>query len=132
MSNNIRIIAPPFGNYIVYGGGIFMPKIISKDIERNLKYIEGLFEDCYDIIIRNIEVGEIFRVKMSFIYIDGLIDKSFLSEYAIATLFQEEELKLFTEQGYRTTVLQAVLEEGLATSEVALVQDLDEAIDFIL
>lgn len=109
-----------------------MSKKVSKNIEENLKYIEDLFDGCYDIVFRNIEVGEVLSVKMSFVYIDGLTDKNFLSEYGVGSLIQEEEVKALTEQGYRTTVLQAVLKEGLATSEVAEEDDLEKAIDLMM
>lgn len=109
-----------------------MPKLISKDIEKNLDYIRELFEDCYDLIIREIEIGEVLAVKVAFIYIDGLVDKEFLSEYAIGSLLQIEEIKTLTEQGYRTTVFEAIKKEGLATSEIDEVDDLDEGIDLVL
>ncbi len=109
-----------------------MPRKISENINENISYIENLFEGCYDIVFRNIEVGEVLPVKMSFVYIDGLIDKNFLSEYGVGSLIQEEEIKSLTEQGYRTTVLEAVLKEGLATSEVVEEEDLDKALDMMM
>lgn len=59
-----------------------MSKNISKDIQKNLDYIKELLNNCDDLVVREIEVGEILSVKMAIVYIDGLIDKSFVSEYA--------------------------------------------------
>lgn len=112
--------------------GFFMPKNISKDIQENLNYIENILKDNDDLVIRHLEVGEIIKVKMAIIYIDGLVDKGFISEYAVGSLIQEEELKSFTEEGYRTSILEVVKEEVLATSEIQEQKSWDTIIRFIL
>lgn len=109
-----------------------MSKNISKDIQKNLDYIKELLNNCDDLVVREIEVGEILSVKMAIVYIDGLIDKSFVSEYAIASIIQEEELKSFTLQGYRTTILEVVKKEVLATSEIKEESEWDKIIKLIL
>ncbi len=109
-----------------------MSKYISNNIQENLEYISEVLKDCDDLIVRNLEIGEILSVEMAFIYIDGLINKSFVSEYAIASLIQEEELKSFTLQGYRTTILEVIKKEVLATSEIKEESQWDSIIKFIL
>jgi spore germination protein len=109
-----------------------MSKNISKDIQENLNYILDLLKDCDDLIIRELEIGEVLRVKMAIVYIDGLINKEFISEYAIGSLIKEEELKSFTLQGYRTTILEVIKEEVLATSEIEEESQWDNIIKLIL
>lgn len=109
-----------------------MGKKLSKDIEKNVDYIKDLFKDCYDIIFRWMEVGEVVRVRIAIIFIDGLINKDFISQYAIGYLLQEEELRSFTIQGYRTTILDAIAKEGLAAAEIKEESDLDNMVNAIL
>lgn len=112
--------------------GFFMAGNIAKDIQMNLDYIKELLKDCDDLVIRELEIGEIVKVKMAVIYIDGLIDKSFLSEYGVGFLVQEEELKSFTEKGYQTSILDVIKKEVLATSEIQEEEEWDIIIRFIL
>ena len=109
-----------------------MSKNISKDIQENLNYVLDLLKDCDDLIIRELEIGEVLRVKMAIVYIDGLINKEFISEYAIGSLIKEEELKSFTLQGYKTTILEVIKEEVLATSEIEEESQWDNIIKLIL
>ena len=61
-------------------------------IEKNLAYIREVFRDNDDLIIRELEVGDIFNVRMCLVFIDGLINKEYLTEYAIEALLREERL----------------------------------------
>ena len=82
-----------------------MIKTVSKDIDENLKYIKEVLKGSSDLVIREFEIGDVFRIKMATIYIDGLSSKEFVSQFAIGSLFKEEELKSFTLEGYKTSIL---------------------------
>lgn len=109
-----------------------MPKNIWNSLEKNLQHIRTLFVDCDDLVIREIEIGDVIRVKMAIVFIDGLISKDHISEYAIASLLSEEEIKSLSLQGYRTTILEAIKKEGLATAEISEKEDWDSIINLIL
>lgn len=109
-----------------------MIKTISKDIDENLKYIKDLLKGSSDLIIREFEVGDMFRIKMATIYIDGLGSKEFVSDFVIRSLFREEEVKSFTLEGFKTSVIDAVINHGISSSDMSEEEDLEKIITSIL
>lgn len=61
-------------------------KNISKNLSENLKYIKETFSDFYDLVVRDISVGDILCQKFAAVYIDGICDKDFISESVVARL----------------------------------------------
>lgn len=109
-----------------------MQKILLKDIEKNIETIEELFTDCYDIIIRRLEVGDVHRVKMAIIYIDGLTDKDHISEYTIESLFSKEEIKSFSLKGFKTSILDILSKEIIVSAEIKEEHHMEKIINGIL
>lgn len=109
-----------------------MQRIILKDIERNLGAIEELFKDCYDLVIRRLEVGDVYRVKMAIVYIDGLADKDHISEYTIGALLSEEEAKSFSLQGFKSKLIDVIYKEILYSAELKEEHHMEKIIDTIL
>ena|SRR5690554_682182 len=87
-------------------------------IEKNLAYIREVFRDNDDLIIRELEVGDIFNVRMCLVFIDGLINKEYLTEYAIEALLREEEIKSFTLKGYKTSIFEAIKKQILYSADI--------------
>ncbi|MFA7534178.1 MAG: spore germination protein, partial [Tissierellaceae bacterium] len=104
---------------------------LAKDIEQNIKTIEGLFMNCYDIVIRRIEMGEGYKVKIAVIYIDGLIDKNHVSEYTIGFL-NSEGSGSFSPIGYGKDILDYISKEVLANAEVQEEKNMQNIVDAIL
>ncbi|OLS02274.1 spore germination protein [Tissierella creatinophila] len=109
-----------------------MIKTVSKDIDENLKYIKEVLKGSSDLVIREFEIGDVFRIKMATIYIDGLSSKEFVSQFAIGSLFKEEELKSFTLEGYKTSILDAIKKDGLSAADISEKEDFEEIITDIL
>lgn len=109
-----------------------MEKVLSSDIEKNMDYIYKTLKDSDDLIIRYLELGDIVSVKVNLIYIDGLINKEFLSEYAVGFLTEEEDLQLFTSEEDKYEAYDIIKDEVLATSEIQEENQWDEIIRFIL
>lgn len=109
-----------------------MQRLVLKSIDKNLETIEKLFENCYDIIIRRMEIGELYRVKMAIVYIDGLVDKDHISNFTIECLFTEEEIKKFTLNGFKSSLLDIISKEIIANSEIKEEYRMEKAIDSIL
>ena len=91
---------------------------ISKNISANIKYIKDLLKGSDDLVIRNIEVGDVLNVKLSVIFIDGLINTEYVAEYVIGALLGEDEPKSITLQGYKTTILESIKNHGLYSTEI--------------
>ena len=101
-------------------------------IEKNLAYIREVFRDNDDLIIRELEVGDIFNVRMCLVFIDGLINKEYLTEYAIEALLREEEIKSFTLKGYKTSIFEAIKKQILYSADIKAKAKWDPIIDAIL
>ena len=57
-----------------------MEKILLKSLEKNEEIFKGLFNDCADVQFRRIEVGDVYKLKMTFVYIDGLVNKEYIAD----------------------------------------------------
>lgn len=109
-----------------------MQKIILKDIEKNIQTIQELFNNCYDIVIRRLEIGDVKKVKMAIVYIDGLTNKDHISQFAIGALLIEEEIKSFTLQGFKSKLTDVVTKETLHSSEIKEERHMESIVDGIL
>lgn len=109
-----------------------MEKILLKDIENNLNYIKEKFADSYDFVYREMEVGDVYRVKMALLFIDGLVDKPSIAEYTIGSLFGEEELKSFTLEGFKSSLLEVISKETLYAAEIKEEFHMEKIINAIL
>ena len=109
-----------------------MEKLLLKDLEKNEEILKRLFVDCDDVVFRRIEVGDVFRVKMTLVFIDGLIDKQYISEYAIQSIITEEEIKSFTLQGFKSSLIDVIAEEVLATVDIKEESHIERIVDGIL
>ncbi len=109
-----------------------MDKILLKSLKSNMEIMKSYFTDCEDLIYREFEVGQVLKVKMTLIYIDGLTDSDAISDHIIRSLFYEEELKSFTESGYRTTILEGIKREGLSAADIKEEFHIDKLLDSIL
>ncbi len=109
-----------------------MEKILLKDLEKNLNIIKEKFTDTYDFVCRELEVGDIYRIKIAVLFIDGLVNKDHISEYAIASLFKEEEIKSFSLKGLKSSILEVISKETLYTAEIKQAFHMEKIIDGIL
>lgn len=109
-----------------------MEKILVEDLEENEKSLREIFRDCDDVEFRRIEVGQVYKVKITFIFIDGLIDKSYLSEYAIQSIISQEELKSFTLEGFKSSLIDIISKETLATVDMREEYKVQDIVDSIL
>ncbi len=93
-------------------------EILLKDINKNEEELKKLFADCDDVVFRRIEVGDVYRVMMTLVYIDGLVNKEYIAEHAIYSLFIEEEIKSFSLQGFKTPLIDIISKEALSTIDI--------------
>ena len=109
-----------------------MEKYLSNNINENIKYIKKILVDNDDLIIREFVVGDILTVKLALVFIDGLVSKDYITEYVIGSLLQEEEIKSFTLEGYKTSIFESIKKQGIYSAEVKDVEDWDSSLQAIL
>lgn len=107
-------------------------KTISKDIDENLKHIKDLLKGSSDLIIREFEAGDVPRVKMATIFIDGLGSKEFVSDFVIRSLLREKKLQPATIKGVKTSIIDAVVKYGVSSADMSEEDDFEEIINAIL
>ena len=109
-----------------------MGSILLKDLEKNEEMLKKIFAGCDDVEFRRIEVGDVYRVKMTLVFIDGLINKEYIAEHAIFSLFREEELKSFSLQGFKSSLIEIIAKEVLTTIDIKEEFISENVIDAIL
>lgn len=109
-----------------------MSTILLKDLEKNEAMLKELFNSCDDVEFRRIEVGDVYRVKMTLVFIDGLINKEYLAEHAIFSLFREEELRSFSLKGFQTPLIDIIAKEVLTTIDIKEEYKMENIINSIL
>ena len=109
-----------------------MSKNISKDIEENLQYIRETLKGSSDLIVREFQIGSKKKIKLATLYIDGLASKEEVSDFAIRSLFQEEEEKGFTLEDFQSTIVERIERQGLELSDISQKDDIDSCLDSIL
>ncbi|MBZ2175089.1 spore germination protein [Schnuerera sp. xch1] len=106
---------------------------ISKKLKENIETLKSILKDCDDIIYRKIEIGDKDKTKACLIFVDGLVDKSLISEYAIQVLLQCTESKdNMNINMIKTNFLDRISAESIAVHDVKEEEDLDKIVDEIL
>lgn len=109
-----------------------MQNILLKDLEKNLNVIKDKFTDAYDFVCRELEVGDVYRIKVAILFIDGLVNKTNINEYTIGSLIKEEEIKSFTLKGFKSSILDIVSKEILYEAEMKEEFTIEKIINSIL
>lgn len=109
-----------------------MDKYISENIDDNIGYLKNVLTDNDDLVIRNIVIGDVLRVRLSIVFIDGLVNTDYIAEYVIGSLLKEEEIKSFTLEGYKTTIFESIKLRGLHSAEIKDESYWDTIIELIL
>ncbi len=106
--------------------------IISSNINRNLQIIKKELVNCDDIVYRPIKVGKKQEFNMALIYIDGLIDKALISNFAMEPLLLEARQEVPNPQNIKDGLFELVEKGNLAISEVKELKTIEEALDNLL
>lgn len=68
---------------------IDMAKPLSDNFIENLNTIKNDIGSSWDVVIREMTIGEKVKLKTAVIYVDGLADKSFIQDFIVKTLMIE-------------------------------------------
>jgi len=100
-------------------------------LNQTILSLKEIFKDTDDIIYRTIECGKKEKIKMCLVYIDGLIAKDALSEYAIGTLMEHFDINEF-EKNSAKELDKIIALQSIAIAEISTVENLTTAVDNIL
>lgn len=107
-----------------------MGEIVSKELNKNIETLKLILKDCDDIAYRTIEIGDNKKREACFVFSDGLIDKSMISEYAIQLLLtiSDDDASLIS----KSIELNKLAKESIAIAEIQEEEDIDKIVDAIL
>lgn len=91
---------------------------LTTNIEENLGYIKERFKDCDDVIYRELEPGVKKKIKVAFVMIDGLANKTDLSDFAIEHLIEQVDFSEAYIKNFKNSILDYMTKEGIASVEI--------------
>ncbi|SCZ00090.1 spore germination protein [Alkaliphilus peptidifermentans] len=103
-----------------------------KNIDTNLKAIKDIFEDCDDIVYREIEVGVDSKIKAALIYVDGMADKFLLNDFILDNIMVSIRTTPPKAENVKKQLASHLKDHTLAVSEMKEVETIEEGIDNIL
>ncbi len=116
---------------------------LSRDLQKNLDYLQNTIGECPDLIIRHLQVGQGDRITMTIVYLDGLVDVKYLDQAILHPLLVEQEprparpVKLLDELQQslltagavkRTNSLSKLVDQILAGHTALLLDNSDQAL----
>lgn len=106
--------------------------IISSNINKNIEKFKKELVDCDDIVYRPIKVGKKQEFKMALIYIDGLIDKALISNFAMEPLLNEARKAKPNPKSVKEGLFELVEKGNIAISEVKELKTFEESLENLL
>ncbi len=102
--------------------------ILSKSTSVNIKQIQMLCADCKDLVFRSIYSKGLNKKKMTLVFIDGLCDKSFLSEYVVGSLKNYKYPFLFIKKPTHDKTIAYLASCGISAAQTECFNTFDELI----
>lgn len=103
---------------------------ISPYLDLNIENLKEAFENCQDVVYKEFYIGENSATKVMLVYIDGLVDKDYITENVTKPLMLEirqTNLEKMKEDIYNT-----IKKVSISATEMKDVKFLEQIIDSIL
>jgi len=116
-------------------GGEFLiknKKAVSKNIDDNIQYLEGLFQNCGDVVKRKFPVGENKDIWIYVMYIDDMINRTLLEDRVIETLMIEIKKVPPKEEEVSFNLFKDLIDSAVTTADIKENPDLNSASDEVL
>lgn len=105
---------------------------ISKNLNQNVETLNSIFKDCDDVNYRFIEIGDNNKTEACLVFLDGLIDKHLISEYAIQLLLTNSKGDDSSIISLKSNLLDTLAKESIAVPGLEEAESMDEIVDAIL
>ncbi len=96
-----------------------MPETVSKDIDKNLRYIKDALKGSSDLVVREFEIGDTHKMKFVAVYIENLASKQFISDFIVRSLFLRDGLKGFSIEELKVPIADFIQQRGLDSSDIS-------------
>ncbi|KJS12317.1 MAG: spore gernimation protein GerA [Peptococcaceae bacterium BRH_c8a] len=106
--------------------------LLSPALEENLSHLKKIFTDCSDVVFREFLFAQREQIKLALVYIDGLTNKSQVSDQIMRALSLEVPAATDNTAITKANALHYVKMRGLCVHQVKETEKLQEAVDAIL
>lgn len=103
---------------------------LSMNLDENIEKINMLFENCTDIVKREVELGTDKKIRIYGVYTDGLVNREILEHYLLSVAFDYKNSECEIED--HRTPTQIIMQHFSATFDVKEVNKMDDLIKAIL
>ena len=103
---------------------------ISPYIDLNIERLKDAFEDCQDVVYKELVIGEKLDKKLTLVYIDGLVNTDTIAENVTKALMHE--IRLTNPQGIVGNLYETIKKASISATEMKDVDFLEQVIDSVL
>lgn len=103
---------------------------ISPYMDINLDGLKKAFTDCADIVYKDFVIGEKLDTRLTLAYIDGLVDKTLISENVTKALMQTA--RALQPQNVKESIYETIKSGNISATELKDVEYLEQAISAML
>lgn len=103
---------------------------ISPYIDLNISRLEDAFENCMDVVFREFEVGENLDIKLTIVYIDGLVNTDLIAENVAKPLMADA--KQTNPKNIMQGIYETIKEANISATDIKDLEYLEKAVDSIL
>lgn len=107
-------------------------KVLDENIEKNIKCLKTIFENCSDIIFREFVFAQNEMIKLALIYTDGLADKGQVSDQIMRALALEVPMAVPGRVITKAQALEFIKERGLCIHQIKETNKVGEVVNAIL
>lgn len=104
---------------------------LSSDLDSNIKQIEMLFNDCGDIVKREVSIDAERNFRIYGVYTDGLINRDILENYLLSRVFDYKNLSGEIDED-TCSPTKIVMQHFSATFDVKEVDKMDDMVKAVL
>lgn len=105
---------------------------LSAELQTNLRQIRAIFSECSDVIYREFDFAQDERIKLALVYVDGLVDKTRVSEQIMHSLMLDAPLVEQDEELTRTRAFTMIQKKLLPIQQIGETNNLGRVIDAVL
>lgn len=105
---------------------------LSNNIEENLKYLREIFNNCSDVVFREFLLAQREQIKLAMIYIDGLTDKTRVSEEIMKALALEVPMATSNTEITKANALHYIKMRGLCINKIKETGNFSDVINAVL
>ncbi len=105
---------------------------INSDLDTNINTLNYLFEDCMDVVKREVNICKDGKFRIYGVYVDGLINRDILENHLLGNVFEYKNLNGDIPQEDKNTPVKLIMQHFSATFDVKEVDNMDDMVKAVL